>query len=95
MYEDPIPVEIYVSQCFLNPVITKTISNWRIEPAKIQTVIVQNVRDLGINFVLRQQKKPLLDFVLFCLKRSKEIRQMVKRAETEEKERKRSRHADV
>lgn len=95
MYDDKIPIDLFVSQCFQRPQVNKVISNWRIEPIKLQTVVSQYIREMGINFVAKHQKPLVLDTVIFCLKRSKEIRAMVKKAESEENERRKSRHADI
>lgn len=95
MHEDPTPLEVFVLQCFQKPQIVKIISGWRLDSAKLQAVVANNIRDLGISFVHRNQKKVLLDMVSFVLKRSKEIKAMIKAVESEENERRRSRHADV
>jgi hypothetical protein len=95
MYDDKIPIDAFIGHCFQRPQVVKIISNWRIEPIKLQVVVSAYIREMGINFVAKHQKPLILETVVFCLKRSREIRVMVKKAESEENERRKSRHADI
>lgn len=95
MHGDLQPVEFFVAQSFQNPRVINIVGNWRVESEKLQQIALTYFKEMGIYFVEAGQKPVLLDTLLKCLRHSPEVKALVKRAESEESERKRTRHADI
>ena len=95
MQTEAVPIDVFVANCFLSPRINSIISAWRIEPVRLQAVVIKDFREMGIFFAIPSHYEILFETVICSLKNSKEIHQLVKKAEHEEGLRKRTRHSDV
>ena len=95
MYGDRIPLDVYVGISFQNPRVMNLIAPWRVEQEKLQEIASTYFKEMGIYFVEPNQRQILLETLLVCLQNSAEVKTLIKKAESEENERKRTRHADV
>lgn len=92
---DPVAIDVFVAQMFEDPKVQSIVGEWRIEPSILQDSMVRVFKEMGLYFATPSHRAILLHCILRTLKSSPEIRQLVKRAEMEEKARRRSRHADA
>ena len=92
---DKTPIDIFVSQEMQSGQVLELINGWRIESEELHRIVVNNFRDMGIHFVHPLQVKQMSSEVLFHLAHSPEIVARNKRAEQEEAQKRRSRHAEV
>ena len=84
MYDEPIPIDVFVSHAFQTPRISTIVGDWRVEPLKVQEVLVNQFREIGMFFIHASQKKFVMESLVFNLKHSKEIKHMLDRAERKE-----------
>jgi len=93
---EPIPINVYVEQCFQKRQVTAIISTWKVESSQLRTIIVNNFTEMGIYFALPCYKNLILRNVLKYLKTSTEIINLVKKLEAEALRRQQqNRHSDV
>jgi hypothetical protein len=90
-----IPIDIFVSQVMQRGKVIELINGWRIESEDLHRIVVRNLEDMGVYFVRPEQHDLIAAQVLFHLKNSPEIVMMNRKAEQEEANRRRNRHADV
>ena len=95
MYGDKTPIEVYVGTSFMNPRVMNLTASWRVESEKLQEIASTYFKEMGIYFVEPNQRQILLETMITCLRHSTEVKMLIKKAESEENERKRTRHADV
>jgi len=93
---EPIPIHIYVEQCFHNRTIAQMINGWKVEPRELIDIILVHFRDMGIFFALPSYRDLILKNIIHNLKYSREITTLVKEVEYESlKRQQQNRHAEL
>jgi len=94
MLTEPLPIETFVQIKFNDIQVSQAMENWRVEPGKVQQVIIAYFREMGIFAVMPNLESELFERIVFMLKNSPDILGMVHKAEEAELNRKASRHAE-
>ena len=89
-----VPISEFVSHKFTLFKIQKIIDSWRVEPKLIVEKLVEHFREMGIFTVYYGHDAIIFNSMVFLLKNSPEIQQLVQRANHDELKRQRTRHAE-
>ncbi len=94
MLTEPLPIELFVITRFSDKSVTSITENWRVESVQLQKIIVNYFKEMGIFSVLPPMEAELKETIIYWLKNSPEIFQLVRKADLQEQLRRQSRRAD-
>ena len=94
MRENAQPLEEVLNESFSSPTVKKVVAEWRVDASTVRTVVSNYIREMGFDFIRPAQREVVFETIVYCLRNSRELKQMEEKAEREERMRKRSRHAE-
>lgn len=94
MSSDDLPIALFIERNYSSRRVQKLVETWRVEPSIVITKLIDHFREMGIFFVSPRHEPLMLQNMLFQLRNSAEIQQLVHKAKSEEMKRQRSRHAE-
>lgn len=94
LYTENVPIDVFLSLCMTNQKVTSMTAGWRIENSRIEKMLLQHFREMGVFLVAPLQQKIIMEAVIRQLKTSPEIRNEVRKAEQSEAMKRQSRHAE-
>lgn len=92
-YED-VPIQLFVNQRYLTPVVQKLVDGWRVEAHHVIEKLVEHFREMGIYRVAAVQEQLVIKNMMHQLRHSPDIMRLVQRARQDELKRQRNRHAE-
>jgi hypothetical protein len=94
MDTEAVPIELFVEAALRSKDVEKLIGPWRIESQVLSRIVVKHIREMGIFTVQPGHRDVMLQTVVQHLKHSPEILALRHKLESEEKQRRMSRHAE-
>lgn len=92
-FED-VPIQLFVNQLYMRPVVQKIVDGWRVEAHVVVDKLVEHFREMGIYRVAPVNEKLITKNLMHQLRNSPDIQSMVQRARQDEQKRQRNRHAE-
>jgi len=89
-----VPISQFVALKFSLFKIQKIVESWRVEPKLIIEKLVEHFREMGIFTVYYGHDEIVINNMMFILKNSPDIQNIVQRANSDELKRQRTRHAE-
>lgn len=86
--------EKFVARVFGSPAVNEIVSNYRLQPEKLQNMMINCLREMGIFVIQPQHQAYINKFILDRLENDPQISQMVQQAKMREATRTRSRHSE-
>lgn len=94
MVHEDIPIQLFVNQRYMMPVVQKIVDGWRVDAHVIVDKLVDHFREMGIYSVSGAHEKLIMKNLLHQLRSSPDILKLVTRARHEEQKRQRNRHSE-
>ena len=94
MLTEPLPIEFWVALKFTDGKVTRVMENWKIEPERVQQIVVAMFKEMGVLLANPCLERYLFDQMILMMQNSPEIQGLLRKAEQAELRKKESRHHD-
>lgn len=89
---EPLPIETWINLHIADNKITAAMENWRVEPERVQQIVVAHFKEMGIFMVEPSLEGLLFEKMLFIILNAPEIQSLLRKAEQAEARKKANRH---